>query len=487
LLGEGAVGKTSLLRRYVHDTFDDKYIKSIGAKVTKKVIVLPEQDTQVTLTIYDILGQMTSEKLQASYIRGAAGALLVCDLTRHETLEKLDDWIRVIDRVLGPTPTILLGNKSDLTDQIQISDDELNNLTDSLGGTFFHTSAKTGLNVENAFELLTKNMLSVGGMEPEQAPVEAVLPEARPEEASVSQSQASTWMGLPQKEQKKAKKKLQKFIRFLDRESDKGRMSGIEYISSIHQKEIELGLRPPPRKEPPAQPMEPQPEEQREEVDPPPKEQIAEDAPAAMEKIDEQAAGIESDVSAFFNVPVKAIEQLKERLEIILADREEEMVEGILTEYGFDCGRKAIENIDIKCKKEELENTLPDVWIGIGLSKVEILDVKAETIDLLLYELEIKEPCFLGGYMAGVVSGLIGEKLKVRVSEEEKGYELTLEQGLDARVKVEDRTMDIDPAKEKYLLEHGTSYIVSEKGVGFSAFREKVEHGWAGLCITREY
>jgi len=155
LLGDGAVGKTSLVRRFVFDVFDDKYITSFGTKVSKKSMKIGEDD--VDLLIWDILGQKTHESLHAAYYRGAAGAFAVCDFTRPDTMQSLKSWVGNFRSTVGETPVIILGNKSDLDKAYSLSD--LQSFGASIGCEVFETSAKTGMNVEKAFADLGKRLL----------------------------------------------------------------------------------------------------------------------------------------------------------------------------------------------------------------------------------------------------------------------------------------------------------------------------------------
>ena len=155
LLGDGAVGKTSLVRRFVFDVFDDKYLMSFGTKVSKKSVKVG--DSEIDLMIWDILGQKNNEPLHAAYYRGAAGALAVCDYTRPETMKSLKSWLGSIRSVAGNIPIIIIGNKSDLPKAITIS--ELKAFGESLGCEVIETSAKTGLNVEHAFSEIGKKLL----------------------------------------------------------------------------------------------------------------------------------------------------------------------------------------------------------------------------------------------------------------------------------------------------------------------------------------
>jgi len=155
LLGDGAVGKTSLVRRYVYDVFDDKYLISFGTKVSKKSFRVG--DAEIDLMIWDILGQKSQEALHAAYYRGAAGAFAVCDYTRPETVRNLKSWLGSFRSVVGDMPVIILANKADLEKKISLS--EVEEFGKEVGCTVFETSAKTGLNVELAFQEIGKKLL----------------------------------------------------------------------------------------------------------------------------------------------------------------------------------------------------------------------------------------------------------------------------------------------------------------------------------------
>ncbi len=109
LVGEAAVGKTSLIRRYVKDQFEDKYITTLGAKVSKKEMSfeVPKADMNVHLimVIWDIMGEKTFRDLtKEAFFHGTKGILAVCDLTRYNTLRELDDWIESVFGVVGEIP-----------------------------------------------------------------------------------------------------------------------------------------------------------------------------------------------------------------------------------------------------------------------------------------------------------------------------------------------------------------------------------------------
>ncbi len=156
LIGDGQVGKTSLISRYVYDIFDDKYIITIGTKISRRKIIMdyPESDIQVEMNamIWDIMGQKVFGcLLHEAYFKGARGIIAVCNLTNKESLTSLNDWVNSVYKVVGKIPIIILANKSDLKDEIQINHGEIKNTAAGFNAPYLYTSAKTGENVENAF------------------------------------------------------------------------------------------------------------------------------------------------------------------------------------------------------------------------------------------------------------------------------------------------------------------------------------------------
>ena len=159
LVGEGAVGKTCLIRRFIQDQFDDRYISTLGAKVSKKEIRVdgPNGGIDVDMTIWDIMGEKGfRELLKEAYFHGAQGVLAVCDLTRKETLDDLGDWVAAVVKVTGNVPIAYLGNKYDLKDQMVVSRADLQGAAQAHGSPYLFTSAKTGENVEVAFSKLAQ-------------------------------------------------------------------------------------------------------------------------------------------------------------------------------------------------------------------------------------------------------------------------------------------------------------------------------------------
>jgi hypothetical protein len=157
LLGGFAVGKTSLVSRFVHSMFSDKYLTTVGVKIEKKSVDV--DDRHVDLIIWDIYGEDDYQKVHLSYLRGAAGYLLVVDGTRRATLDTALALQASAEQTLGPVPFILVFNKSDLTNNWEIEDELLEQYS-RRGWLVIRTSAKTGDDVENAFANLARAMLA---------------------------------------------------------------------------------------------------------------------------------------------------------------------------------------------------------------------------------------------------------------------------------------------------------------------------------------
>ena len=158
MLGSFAVGKTSLVRRFVDGRFDDKYLSTIGVKISR--MSLSVEDITANLIIWDLAGGDEFLRSNAGYLRGAVGALIVCDLTRPQTLRAASEYYEQI-RTVNPSASIVLAaNKADLTDEREISDEDLEDLSTTMSNSsYYFTSAKSGLNVVNAFNELATQII----------------------------------------------------------------------------------------------------------------------------------------------------------------------------------------------------------------------------------------------------------------------------------------------------------------------------------------
>ncbi len=160
VIGDPAVGKTSLIKRFVQDVFDDRYLNTIGAKVMKKELGVNRPDTgeivDLKLILWDIAGQETFETVKKAYYRGASGAIVVCDLTRKETMEHMHKWIENLFDVSEVVPMIIICNKKDLAEDVQFNTGTVEGEFAPYGAPVFSTSAKLDENVEKAFHELGK-------------------------------------------------------------------------------------------------------------------------------------------------------------------------------------------------------------------------------------------------------------------------------------------------------------------------------------------
>ncbi len=165
LLGDPAVGKTSLIQRYVLNEFSDDYLPTIGTKVTKRTLTMEfepkrPQNVNFSMLIFDILGQMKFQNMHRPYLQGSEGALIVCDLTREETIQSLTGWHSRLTEVVGEVPVIFLGNKKDLVDKDHPNKELLHCYAAEKGAVCLYTSARENENVERAFELLAQSILN---------------------------------------------------------------------------------------------------------------------------------------------------------------------------------------------------------------------------------------------------------------------------------------------------------------------------------------
>jgi GTPase SAR1 family protein len=135
----------------VEGRFDDMYLGTIGVKISRKVIT--RSYGQLNLLVWDMIGgEDLDTKVRMSYLHGAAGALMVCDLTRSYTLDVIESYVRQIMTFNPRISLVIIANKVDLVKEREISDEQLWSISKEFGGrTFYLTSAKTGKNVETAF------------------------------------------------------------------------------------------------------------------------------------------------------------------------------------------------------------------------------------------------------------------------------------------------------------------------------------------------
>ena len=158
VIGEPAVGKTSLVKKFVSGQFTKDYRSSIGTNIFTKKIVL-ERKKEVTLQLWDIAGQERWVNIRRPYYSGAKGVILVGDLTRNNTFDQIENfWVPDLTQDYSLIPIILLANKSDLSNKIEKQ--WINSLGERINtSSIIFTSAKTGENVELAFQLIAEQAI----------------------------------------------------------------------------------------------------------------------------------------------------------------------------------------------------------------------------------------------------------------------------------------------------------------------------------------
>jgi small GTP-binding protein len=157
--GEGGVGKTTLIERYVMGMFNQNTIMTIGVAHSIKEVTLSTGEI-VNLQIWDLGGEDRFRSILPLYLKGAMAGLIVFDLARYSTFKNLPEWIEIIQGTLGPdVPIFLIGSKNDLVSEVSHQEevDDLVSKYKFLG--YFPTSAKTGEHVEECFTQLARKVL----------------------------------------------------------------------------------------------------------------------------------------------------------------------------------------------------------------------------------------------------------------------------------------------------------------------------------------
>ncbi len=158
IIGDFAVGKTSVTERFVNNHFSEKYLTTVGVKIDTRQIECPDRGVLHKLVIWDIAGSDRFDTTQLAYLRGANGYVYVADGTRASTLRSLVDLKEQLSGLYGEVPAVALVNKSDLQTEWEVDDKQV----DALRAHFpnvFKTSAKTGDEVERAIDSLADRIL----------------------------------------------------------------------------------------------------------------------------------------------------------------------------------------------------------------------------------------------------------------------------------------------------------------------------------------
>ncbi|MFK5854795.1 MAG: Rab family GTPase [Bacteroidota bacterium] len=157
MLGSFAVGKTSLVQRFVNSIFSEKYHTTIGVKIDQKIVIV--NNTEVNLLLWDIHGEDDYQKIKPTYIMGASGCFIIIDGTRKATVEIGNKLINTVKQTVPNSSIIILINKSDLKEEWDITEDDIKEFKYQ-GFEVIETSAKTNTEVEYAFNRISQLMLN---------------------------------------------------------------------------------------------------------------------------------------------------------------------------------------------------------------------------------------------------------------------------------------------------------------------------------------
>lgn len=166
IVGESGVGKTCMLLRFADNLFEEDFLSTIG--VDFKIKEINTDGKRVKLQIWDSAGQERFRNITSSYYRNCSGIIIVYDVTRRESFDKVTDWIAEVRRFVPTVPLIVVGNKCDREDR-QVSKEDGQQLAEKQELIFLETSAKENTNIEAAFQQLSKKLIETEGAKPQSA------------------------------------------------------------------------------------------------------------------------------------------------------------------------------------------------------------------------------------------------------------------------------------------------------------------------------
>lgn len=167
VVGNGGVGKTSMVLQYCENSFKESYLMTIGSNFSTKTVELPDYpQLQVKLQLWDLAGQKHFSFVRPPFYRGATGIIYVYDLTRRSSFADMLEWRDEVEKVIGQKPSLLIGNKLDLAriGQREVAAQDGEALKGEMHAMqYFETSAKEGDSVEDVFKVLTLEILKNSG------------------------------------------------------------------------------------------------------------------------------------------------------------------------------------------------------------------------------------------------------------------------------------------------------------------------------------
>lgn len=156
LLGSYGVGKTSLVRKFVYNKFEEKYLSTLGVHISKKEITVNIKESIFTIELYlwDIANIEKFEKMVKTYLKGAHGGIIVTDVTRNNTVDLISETVEMFIKINPDAKLVFAENKSDLLTKQYSNNESISNLLKKYKSKSYLTSAKTGQNVDDLFQYL---------------------------------------------------------------------------------------------------------------------------------------------------------------------------------------------------------------------------------------------------------------------------------------------------------------------------------------------
>ncbi|RLI66958.1 MAG: hypothetical protein DRO88_00595 [Promethearchaeia archaeon] len=160
VLGDGGVGKTSMVLQFTENKFKANYIMTIGSNFAIKLIKY-DDETICRLQIWDLAGQSSFAFVRPGFYQGSFANIYVYDITDRKSFNAIEDWVNEAEQYVPNVPRVLVGNKLDLTEERVVSRSEGSTLAEKLGARFYETSAKTGENLEQIFKDLNDKLVEI--------------------------------------------------------------------------------------------------------------------------------------------------------------------------------------------------------------------------------------------------------------------------------------------------------------------------------------
>lgn len=199
VVGNGGVGKTSLIRRFCKGKFTDTYKKTIGVDFLEKEQFIPALNETVTLMLWDTAGQEEFDAVTRTYYRGAGAAVLAFSTTDRQSFEDIGKWKKKVEAECPDISMVLIQNKIDLIDQAVVEPNEAEALAKRLGLKFYRVCVKDNLNVDDVFEYLSENYIKNGGKSytGEEQMIGALASSSKPAAGAESSSGPAAAPGAP--------------------------------------------------------------------------------------------------------------------------------------------------------------------------------------------------------------------------------------------------------------------------------------------------